>query len=261
MSPPYAGRHATASRVYTPQLTLKTTNLNLMRTAFIRLMLVTAGLWGIWGDLSAQTPLAFPARGADNHYFPEAFIYQYTDLAGEYQFVWLCYNPDTREILYIPNDDMLQAVISYPNGDYLGYLIDENGQKQTIRQHIPAVTDVPTDPHPEEYQLRARLQDTIVRIREFQHDERIVSSAIDISYLHSGKNETVYVTEDFAINTYQIYGFGRLDGDMRLPYVLDYIGILTKEQLVTDVRNDPNQTATFNGHTATVYHFDTAGYP
>ncbi|TYR35112.1 hypothetical protein FXV77_14295 [Sphingobacterium phlebotomi] len=232
-----------------------------MGTVFIRLLFVSIGLLGIGGSQYAQTSPAFPARGVHNHYFPEAFIYQYTDLQGEYQFVWLCYNPDTREILYIPNDDMLKAVISFPNGDYFGYLIDENGRKQTIRQHVPEVTTEGTEADTSFHRLNARAQDTIVRHREFQHDERIVSSAIDVSYLKSGEKETVYVTEDFEINAYQIYGFNRLEGDMRLPFVLDYIGILTEKQLATDVRNNPYQTAKFNGHTATVYHFDTAGYP
>ncbi|TJZ63378.1 hypothetical protein FAZ15_03605 [Sphingobacterium olei] len=232
-----------------------------MGTVFIRLLFVSIGLLGIWGSLYAQATHAFPYRDESNHYFPEAFIYQYTDLQGEYQLVWLCYNPDTREMLYIPNDDMLKAVISYPNGDYIGYLIDENGQKQTIRHHISEVSETETSSHHDFYQLTARPQDTIIRYREYQHNEPIISWAIDITYLKSGEKESIYVTEDFDINTYQIYGFNRLFGDMRLPFSLDYIGILTKKQMVTDIKNNPYQTAKFNGHTATVYHFDTAGYP
>lgn len=232
-----------------------------METVFIRLLFVSIGLLGNWGSLYAQGPNAFPSRGERNHYFPEAFIYQYTDQEDEIQFVWLCYNPDTREILYIPNDDMLQAVISYPNGSYIGYLIDGNGQKHTIGQHIPEVAENEKSTHHDFHRLNIRPQDTIIRHREFQHDEPISSSAIDIDYLKSGEKETVYVTEDFDINTYQIYGFNRLEGDMCLPFSLDYINILTRKQLVTDVKNNPYQTAIFNGHTATVYHFDTAGYP
>lgn len=232
-----------------------------MGTVFIRLLFVSIGLLGSWGSLFAQTPHAFLSRGERNHYFSEAFIYQYTDLQGEYQFVWLCYNPDTREILYIPNDDMLKAVISYPNGDYVGYLIDENGEKQTIRQHVPEVAEAETSTQQGFHRLTAHPQDSIVRHREYQHDEAIISSAIDVRYLKSGEQETVYVTENFEVNTYQIYGFNRLEGDMRLPFVLDYIGILTKKQLVTDVKNNPYQTAKLNAHTATVYNFDTAGYP
>lgn len=233
-----------------------------MGTVFIRLLcVVSIGLLGTWGRLYAQAPHAFPSRGASNHYFSEAFIYQYTDTQGEHQFVWLCYNPDTREILYIPNDDMLQAVISYPNGDYIGYLIDENGKKRTIRQHVPEVAEAETGAQADFHRLTARPQDSIVRHREYQHDQRILSSAIEISYMKSGEQETIYVTEDFTVNAYQIYGFSRLEGDMRLPFVLDYIRILTKKQLVTDVKNNPYQTAKLNTHTATVYNFDTAGYP
>lgn len=219
------------------------------------------GLMVASGLLHAQEGKTFPGRGEFNHYFSEAFIYRYTDRLGEYQFVWLCYNPDTRELLYVPNDDMLQAVISYPNGDYIGYLIDENDEKKTIRQHVPEVAAEPELSGNDFHRLLPCPQDTVLRFREYQQNERITASAIEITYLKTGECETVFVTEDFELNAYQIYGFSRLEGDMRVPFSLDYIGILTKGQLVTDVTNNPYQTVVFNSHTATVYHFDTAGYP
>lgn len=231
-----------------------------MGSVYIRLSVFLISSMGALGILHAQGGKTFPGRGGHNHYFSEAFIYRYTDQQGEYQFVWLCHNPDTRELLYIPNDDMLQAVISYPNGDYIGYLIDENGDKRTVLQHLPEVVEGQKGAHPDFHQLIAQPRDTIIRHREYQLNERITSGAIEITYLKSGERETVYVTGDFEINTYQIYGFSRLEGDMRLPFSLDYIGILAKKQLATDVRNNPYQTAVFSGHTATVYHFDTAGY-
>lgn len=231
-----------------------------MGTVFIRLLFVSIGSLGIGISLYAQASHAFTARGEHNHYFSEAFIYQYTDSENEYQFVWLCYNPDTREMLYIPNDDMLQAVISYPNGDYIGYVMDENGDKKAIQQHVPEVAEKLESSGSDFHRLLARTQDTIIRFREYQQNERILASAIEIIYLKTGERETVYATTDFELNTYQIYGFSRLKGDMRFPFSLDYIGILSKRQLVTDVINNPHQTTVFNSHTATVYHFDTAGY-
>jgi nitrogen fixation protein len=222
------------------------------------LFLVSFGLLSSWNTESAQSP--HPTRGEGNHFFSEAFIYQYMDNLGEYQFIWLCFNPETDEILYIPKHDLLKAIISYPNGDYVGYLINEDGDKQIIHQHLTEVTEdfnLPADLH----SLRNLPQDYILRRREYQHDESILSKGIEINHVKSGEKETVYVSTDFKINTYQLYGFNRLEGDMRLPFTLDYIGILSKNQLVTDVKKNPYQTAKLNAHTATVYHFDTAGYP
>lgn len=202
---------------------------------------------------------AVALKGETVKYFSEAFIYQHT-VYGEEQVVWLYYNPDSREILYIPNDDMIQAVISFPNGDYFGYLTDEIGNKRIIRQHVPEVAEVEYSHPPAFHRLIPRHHLKKKMVTEFQQNEEINSSAIEIEYLKSGEKETVYISGDFSVNSYQIYGFNRLEDDMRLPFTLDYIGILTKKQLAIAIENNPYQTVKLNEHTATVYYFDTKGF-
>lgn len=191
--------------------------------------------------------------------FTEAFIFQYI-AHGEVKELWLYYNPEAQEVLYVPADDMLQAVISFPNGDYVGYMADETGKRRTIRQHVPEVAEVDTSRTRTFHRIVPKPQLEKMTLREFQRNEFVISSAISIEYLKSGERETVCFAEDFVVNAYQIYGFNRLAGDMRLPFALDYIGILTKRQLATAVEDNPYQTVRLIGHTATVYNFDTKGF-
>jgi hypothetical protein len=61
-------------------------------------------------------------------YFDKALTYQYEKNSIKNE-LWFYVNETTQQILYVPEDDMIQAVISYPNGTYIIYATDENGRK------------------------------------------------------------------------------------------------------------------------------------
>ena len=82
-----------------------------------------------------------PSKGklADSvAYFPTALTYKYIK-NGEENELWFYLNEETQQVLYIPNDDMLQGVISYPNGEYRIFGTDENGKKMVLTQKVDAV--------------------------------------------------------------------------------------------------------------------------
>ncbi len=47
--------------------------------------------------------------------------------------------------------------------------------------------------------------------------------------------ETIYVTTQIPINSRQIYGFCRLNGDARVNPSLDYLNVLNKNQTITHI--------------------------
>ena len=55
-------------------------------------------------------------------------IYQY-EQNGIKEELWFYVNEQKNEILFVPNDDMIQGVISYPDGTYKIFGTDENGKK------------------------------------------------------------------------------------------------------------------------------------
>jgi hypothetical protein len=71
-------------------------------------------------------------------YFDKALTYQYEKNSIKHE-LWFYVNETTQQILYVPEDDMIQAVISYPNGTYIIYATDENGRKIKIKQQVDAV--------------------------------------------------------------------------------------------------------------------------
>lgn len=50
-------------------------------------------------------------------FFENALIYE-IDVDGKKQEIWFYVNEKNGQILYLPNDEMIKAVISFPNGEY-----------------------------------------------------------------------------------------------------------------------------------------------
>jgi hypothetical protein len=61
-------------------------------------------------------------------YFENALTYQY-EQNGAKEELWFYVNEQKKEILYVPNDDMIQAVISYPDGTFKIFATNEKGEK------------------------------------------------------------------------------------------------------------------------------------
>jgi len=134
----------------------------------------------------------------------------------------------------VPNDDMVQAVISYPDGTYKIFGTNEKGEKIVLQQKVSAIfyTEVADDI------LEKRNQTKIISQKNIQQKD-ILCEGFNLKYLKMEGGETLFATTQIPINSFQMYGFSRLDGDCKLPINIDYINVFTKNQLITHiVRNN-----------------------
>ncbi|MGV7106633.1 hypothetical protein [Flavobacterium sp. U410] len=186
-------------------------------------------------------------------YFPNALTYQYEmdDLKEE---LWFYVNEETQQILYVPNDDMIQAVISYPNGDYEIYGTSENGLKMVLKQNISAVTvDEVYD------NLLKPLAITKTIDQSNIQQKNIICKGYQFDYLKMQGSELLFATAQIPINSYQIYGFSRLNGDVRITIGLDYINIFGKADLVTHIQRPDFKLELLN-YGPNPYEFKTSDY-
>jgi hypothetical protein len=72
--------------------------------------------------------------------FPNAFIYEVI-CGNEKSEFWIYHNPKTGQYLYVPNDDMVKAVLGSPNGSYKTYAQTEEGKKVVFSITIPKVLE------------------------------------------------------------------------------------------------------------------------
>lgn len=162
-------------------------------------------------------------------YFPNALTYQY-EINGLKEELWFYVNEKTQEVLYVPNDDMIQAVISYPNGDYKIYGRDENGLKTVLKENISAVAvDEVYD------NLLKPLEITKIIDQSNIQQKNIICKGYQFDYLKMQGSELLFATTQIPINSYQIYGFSRLNGDARITIGLDYINIFSKLDVITNI--------------------------
>lgn len=162
-------------------------------------------------------------------YFPNALTYQY-EINGLKEELWFYVNEKTQEILYVPNDDMIQAIISYPNGDYKIFGRDEKGLKTVLKENISAVV---VDEVYDNLLKPSEITKTIDQSNIQQ--KNIVCRGYQFEYLKMQGSELLFATTQIPINSYQIYGFSRLNGDARITIGLDYINIFSKLDLITNI--------------------------
>lgn len=164
--------------------------------------------------------------------FENALTYSYLQ-NGEKEELWIYVNEQKNELLFVPNDDMIQAVISYPDGTYKIFGTDENQKKIVLTQIINAVGGQEID----EPMLKKTNVKRIVSQKNIQQKD-ILCEGFDLKYLKMEGGEILFATTQIPINSFQLYGFSRLDGDCKLPISLDYINIFKKNQLITLVERD-----------------------
>jgi len=165
-------------------------------------------------------------------YFENALTYQY-EKNGIKEELWFFVNEKEKQILYVPNDDMIQAVISYPDGTYKIFGTNEKGEKVILKQQISAVFGEELD---DEVLKKMEKTKTISQKNIQQKD--ILSEGFSMKYLKMEGGEILFATTQIPINSFQVYGFSRLEGDCKLPISLDYINVFKKKQLITHIEQD-----------------------
>ncbi len=162
-------------------------------------------------------------------FFDKALTYRYS-INGITEELWFYVNEETQQILYVPNDDMIQAVISNPDGKYVVFATDEHGQKVRFEQQINAVVSSEI-----EDKLLAPMEEKIIISQKNIQQKDLICSGYILKYLKMAGSEILFATTQIPINSFQVYGFSRLDGDCRIPINLDFINVFQKKQLITHI--------------------------
>lgn len=172
-------------------------------------------------------------------FFDEVLIYKFTEKNGTSEH-WIYLNPKTQYLLYTPQDEMVSAIVSHPDGSYWVFGDDGHGKKTASKQHIDEVADERLYEVDAEYPSSNRYI-TYTPTNEqwdFKDEIGVLKSVLSDGYQmkdrESAEPGSLYLTNQIPIkNTYQLYGFSKIEGDSKLPWVLNGIGEFSKQQLLT----------------------------
>lgn len=165
-------------------------------------------------------------------YFENALVYQYEQNNSKKE-LWFFVNEKEKQILYVPNDDMIQAIISYPDGKYIVFATDERGQKIRMVQQVNAIVSSEI----EDNVLSSLEENRVISQKNIQQNNIICKGYI-LKYLKMEGSEILFATTQIPINSFQLYGFSRLDGDSKTAINLDFINVFKKNQLITHIERD-----------------------
>lgn len=186
-------------------------------------------------------------------YFDKALTYRFS-INGTTEELWFYVNEETQQILYVPNDDMIQAVISYPDGKYVVFSIDETGKKIRLEQVVKAVIS----PEIEDKVLSLLEEKLIISQKNIQQKDLVCDGYI-MKYLKMEGSEILFATAQIPINSFQVYGFSRLEGDCKIPINLDFINVFPKKQLISHIDRKEFNLQLVN-YGPNLYEFNTKPY-
>lgn len=173
-------------------------------------------------------------------YFSHAFIYQYRDGEKTEEF-WIYHNPENGQLLYIPEDPMVDYVVSDTFGNYYFFGDDGHGVKTASSQFVKEVADITHYDESVSYPVSDRFVSFKATGNKKSLDEsskingkEIVGHEYQWKFAKVSGEQSTYITEIIPVNFYQVYGFNKLEGDINLPVIyLDFTGIFGKNQVVT----------------------------
>ena len=165
-------------------------------------------------------------------YFENALVYQYEQNNSKKE-LWFFVNEKEKQILYVENDDRIQAIISYPDGKYIVFATDERGQKIRMVQQVNAIVSSEI----EDNVLSSLEENRVISQKNIQQNNIICKGYI-LKYLKMEGSEILFATTQIPINSFQLYGFSRLDGDSKTAINLDFINVFKKNQLITHIERD-----------------------
>ncbi|NGX84272.1 hypothetical protein [Aequorivita sp. KMM 9714] len=177
-------------------------------------------------------------------YFSHAFIYKYTD-EDESNELWLYYNPENGQLLYVPEDEMIDFVISDPDGNYYFFGNDGHGNDMVDAQFVEWVANPEFYDENENYPVSDQYVKLIptgkkkVLNEYFKIDgKEIISEEYKWEFTKMKGEQSTFITNVIPINFYQVYGFNKLEGDISLPYpYFDFVGIFGKNQTITEFKS------------------------
>lgn len=182
--------------------------------------------------------------------FPNAFIYEVVK-GNEKSELWVYHNPKTGQFLYVPNDDIVKAVMGSANGVYTVYGQNEIGKKVKFLQTISKVLE-----HSPKNNLLKRIDKTKT-ISGAQG--KIISDGFTLNYLKTNEIDTLFLTTQIKGNANVLYGFSRLDGDSKLPNPFALLGEVPNNQFLTEYVSKYSSVKLI-AYESNPYNFDITGY-
>ena len=180
-------------------------------------------------DIQVSKALLIKESLEKTYYFTDALTYELNE-SGEKSEIWFYVNPKTKQILYLPNDDMIKGVISFPDGTYKIFGSTEFKGDTVLNEVVPEVLN------DDDFIGVAKLIYSTKVIDQTNIQQKSINcQGYRIAYEQMEGGENIYVTTQIPINSRQIYGFCRLNGDARVNPSLDYLNILNKSQTITHV--------------------------
>lgn len=174
-------------------------------------------------------------------YFSHAFIYNYENEGEKPEEFWIYHNPENGQLMYMPDDPMIDFVVSDTLGNYYFFGNDGHNHQTINSQFVEWVAN----PEMYEENVSYPVSDQYVSITpsgktksldEFStiDGKPILGKEYKWEFSKVKGNQSTYITEMIPINFYQVYGFNKLEGDIRLPVAsLDFTGIFGKNQTIT----------------------------
>lgn len=244
---------------------LKLVKTNLMKLTILYFVLIACSIFGCKsqnenGDEAEETPSENTVQKefnpeseyveeanhleydpAQTLYFSHAFIYQYNDEGEEPQEFWIYHNPENGQLMYMPDDEMIDFVVSDTLGNYYFFGNDGHGEQTIGSQFVDWVAN------PEFYEedISYPISDQYVSLKptgkrkaldesSSSDGKPIVGQEYEWKFSKVSGTQSTYITEIIPVNFYQVYGFNKLEGDIRLPVAsLDFTGIFGKNQTIT----------------------------
>ncbi len=172
-------------------------------------------------------------------FFDEVLIYKFTEKNGTSEHS-IYFNPKTQYLLYDPQDEMVNAIISHTDGSYWIFGTGEHGKKTAHKQQIDEVADERLYEATADYPNSNRYITYTPMNEQWDFKDKIgvfpslLSDGYQMKDRESTQPGSLYLTTQIPLeNTYQIYGFTKIEGDLKLPWVLNGIGEFSKKQLLT----------------------------
>lgn len=192
-------------------------------------------------------------RGEGNHrydasqtlYFSHAFIYEYKNGEDDGEF-WIYHNPENGQLLYVPEDPMVEFVVSDTLGNYYFFGNDGHGVQTVNSQFVEWVAkpdlydpDVPYPISDQYVSIKPSGKSKSLDEHSAMDGQPIVGKEYIWEFSKVSGAQSTYITEMIPVNFYQVYGFNKLEGDISLPVIdLDFTGVFGKNQTVTNLESE-----------------------
>jgi len=161
-------------------------------------------------------------------YFSFLLIYEQQQAAGRQEHHFFI-DPISEAVLYLPDDDMMEAVIVYPDGQYSIFGTDEGGKKVAIH----GVVTLPQVPSKASI-LYQRIPASNVDIPQFP-DFPISDGVTYLPQYASG--DTLMTTRSLPVNARCLAIFTFLPGDAKCSLPLIYNGILKEDEVLLKINS------------------------